>query len=500
MNSFIIPGVRLCVLLFSFLCCSSDVFAHPHAFIDASFAFVFDSNGLKEIRSRWLHDHQTGSVLIADFDKDADGELSLEESSALASDMFKNLGDYNFFTQLKLGDEVLEINPASEDIRSYLQGGKLVFEFVIPCAVAAEKESYKMVQLAQYDPEYFIDFSYVGAPAMEGGGNFDYAVSTTVTEEDNGFGWNISVKKIILRFCLEEQLAGGEELLVGNAFQQGVLPTEDGTEGMGFFSSLYDDFLGWQKRLREQIEGLLQKDESGKMPFANLALLCLLVFFYGILHAAGPGHGKVLIVSWLSGRNYQLIAGALLGFLQAFFHGLSGVLMVLAGRYLLEHSPAQLLGNSGESLKNISFSLIMGLGLFIILKELRNFSGRGVKKAGAELEKPVDNQVIAGEGRNLKGREGIFFALAAGLVPCPGAVMIMLFCSAIQRTELGIILTVFFTMGMGLTIGMAGVFVILARKLALPRHGYGEKIERTLHLCSGILLLSLGAFFQFFKP
>ena len=63
--------------------------------------------------------------------------------------------------------------------------------------------------------------------------------------------------------------------------------------------------------------------------------------------------------------------------------------------------------------------------------------------------------------------EGGFLALAAGMVPCPGAVLIMLYAVANDMIVPGFLLVAAMSLGIGLSICALGVGAILARRTAM---------------------------------
>ena len=63
--------------------------------------------------------------------------------------------------------------------------------------------------------------------------------------------------------------------------------------------------------------------------------------------------------------------------------------------------------------------------------------------------------------------EGGFLALAAGMVPCPGAVLIMLYAVANDMIVPGFLLVAAMSLGIGLSICVFGVGAILARQTAM---------------------------------
>ena len=116
--------------------------------------------------------------------------------------------------------------------------------------------------------------------------------------------------------------------------------------------------------------------------------------------------------------------------------------------------------------------------LLLVLFIVFSFSGRKQK------EKNVKN--------TNKSELGVAFS--AGIVPCPGVMTIVLFCIVLHQFTLGIISAMAMSIGMGLTISLAGIFSIAVNKKAgnfLNSYGFIlEMLGAMLIICLGIFLLS----------
>ncbi len=179
--------------------------------------------------------------------------------------------------------------------------------------------------------------------------------------------------------------------------------------------------------------------------------LVALVFAYGILHALGPGHGKVFSALYFMSEKVSLSRGIFLSLLIGFLHGLMGVLLVVILKYLLQIYSYLLQQNLAQVIQRTSYFLISLLGLYFVGKKIfakKNRSAESGKKSAIAL------------------------ALSVSIVPCPGVVMIMLFCISAGALPLGLILSAFMSVGMGLTIAVIGLATLFLKNFSL---GWIEK-------------------------
>ena len=76
----------------------------------------------------------------------------------------------------------------------------------------------------------------------------------------------------------------------------------------------------------ELVDGVRAAADSAGM--GGAAWLIGLAFLYGVFHAAGPGHGKAVIATYLATQRERLVRGVALAVLGALCQGLTAILLV----------------------------------------------------------------------------------------------------------------------------------------------------------------------------
>lgn len=270
----------------------------------------------------------------------------------------------------------------------------------------------------------------------------------------------------------------------GNPFH--VTTTSDQTVQK---SSPHNSFLTkivlYQQHLKQKMASMIRQVNTEESMYPLLAVM-LIAFGYGVIHAAGPGHGKAVAMSYMMSRNPSVANGVLLGTLIAFFHGFSGALCVLGLHYVLKKSVTGTLATVSHITQLVSFSLITLLGIAILVKN------------GWELFLKPESNLIPPDSDSAENKKRLLpWAMAVGLVPCPGVVMVMLFCLSMDVLLLGVVLAVCISLGMAVTISFVVTAVVLGKTgiLSVASKKRTETIEGIVGILSGTVISLLGTLF-----
>jgi nickel/cobalt exporter len=92
--------------------------------------------------------------------------------------------------------------------------------------------------------------------------------------------------------------------------------------------------------------------------------------------------------------------------------------------------------------------------------------------------------------RNVTTGQIVLFGLTGGLVPCPGAITVLLLCLQLKQVTLGAVLVLCFSIGLALTMVASGVIAALSAKHISKRfNGFGEIVRRAPYISGGFILL-----------
>ena len=244
-------------------------------------------------------------------------------------------------------------------------------------------------------------------------------------------------------------------------------PVESVAEEGGPFARAAAFLVDFQRRANAEVSFHMNAIERGDDLVAFLLALAV-AFAYGAVHALGPGHGKFVIVSYFLAREARVMRGVVMAVQIAIVHVIAAIVVVWLADILLMRGLG--LGLSDvPGVRAASFLIIVGIGLFMLYRAVRaSIKARagGASGHGHRHGHGHGHGHIHGHGHGGRAEGGIL-ALAAGMVPCPGAVLIMLYAVANDMIVPGSLLVASMSLGIGSSTCVLGVGAILARRAAI---------------------------------
>ena len=276
--------------------------------------------------------------------------------------------------------------------------------------------------------------------------------------------------------------------------------TESGGASHGLLGLISD----WQSLFSYQITATLK--EIAHNPQATVWLL-VLSFVYGVVHAAGPGHGKAVIAAYILASERALQRGLVMAVAAALLQALVAILLVtiLAVVLRVTSSSMTLMANHIERL---SFFAVTAVGLALLWKKSGHFLGLlpAQKIAKAHEVTPSHSHSHSHSHAHANGevcshnhapmaddsasmRDMGMAVFAAGIRPCSGAILVLVFALSQKMLPLGIIAALVMAAGTALTTGGLAIMAVLAKNMAL-KWGGGIDTPQSALLLRGIEILA----------
>ena len=236
---------------------------------------------------------------------------------------------------------------------------------------------------------------------------------------------------------------------------------EDG----GAFVRFSEFVIDFQRRANAEIAVHMNAVERGD-DLGAFFLGLAIAFAYGVVHAFGPGHGKFVVVSYFLGREVRVMRGVAMAVQIAIVHVIAAVVIVWLADSVLRAGFGIGLSEV-PGVRAASFLIIVGIGVYMLYQATRT-SMAPAPDGGHGHGHSHGHGHGHGHGHSHGGSvEGGILALAAGMVPCPGAVLIMLYAVANDMIYPGFLLVGAMSLGVGSSICVLGVGAILARQAAM---------------------------------
>ncbi|MCK6454747.1 MAG: hypothetical protein L6R19_28470 [Alphaproteobacteria bacterium] len=298
-------------------------------------------------------------------------------------------------------------------------------------------------------------------------------------------GWLVGI--LLLLAAL---LAAGHDARA-NPFAPGSKPPPEapaaGSMSVGAPST---GFGAWMAELQRRVNKQLVQRMADVTTGSPVAVMigAALSFLYGVFHAAGPGHGKVVTMSYFLGRDARPWRGVLMGGQIALVHVGGAILLAIAATLWMSGAAAPSVEDM-RWVKLVSYAAVTAIGLWLFVQAVRGNAHCHHDHGHGHDHGQHDH--VHGHDHGAQ-RSGLAAALVAGAVPCTGAVLVLVYCVGQGVPLLGLAFVLMIGLGMAATLTGFGLIGMVARRRTLAlaaRGGGGAEDRRALRWRRGLDLL-----------
>lgn len=309
------------------------------------------------------------------------------------------------------------------------------------------------------------------------------------------------------------------------AAEKSIAPPSQAAQPAGFIQRVSQWVLEKQALMHRELATAVRRFKTADR-FSAALLLAAVSFAYGVLHAAGPGHGKAVISSYVLADGQTVRRGILLSFMAALIQAFSALVLVAVLILVLRSTGLQIKAMEAW-LETLSWGFVALVGAWLLYYQLRSFS----KPAGAHAHGGHDHGNHAhAHGHHhahdhhhpghdasceacahmpapseLKGdwswRRAFALAFAVGIRPCTGAILVLVFAIGQGLWWAGVFSTLAMALGTAITVSALATMAVGSRELAkrLAGSGGSSKWVDRVQVAAGVggasLVLVLGAAF-----
>ncbi len=294
----------------------------------------------------------------------------------------------------------------------------------------------------------------------------------------------------------------------------GIGSNEVTTAPTGLFAGLFHWINTQQKEFyRAMTDALKAMRDDGAMPW----LLIGLSFAYGVLHAAGPGHGKAVISSYMLANETTLRRGIVLSFISAFLQAISALFIIGLG-FLVLRGTSYKMADATHVFEVASFAAITAFGAWLLWTKMfktghaqaghdhhhghnhahdhdhgdaHHHHGEGEVCATCGHAHAPDPQLIA---KDFSLKTATTAVLAVGLRPCSGALIVLTFAILNGLYVGGILSVLAMALGTAITVSILATLAVSAKNLALKytKATSSDRLLRGIEIGGAALVFLLG--------
>ncbi len=239
-------------------------------------------------------------------------------------------------------------------------------------------------------------------------------------------------------------------------------------------SSLWHTITQWQRDMNSKLTHILkQLKDSFNLKYFLILLGISMAF--GVIHAVGPGHGKMIVGAYFLKVKSSPIKAVKIGFTVAITHSglaiLLGIIFGLIVKGMKMHGRANIQNYIGIA----GGILITLLGIYYLWQQL----GKGEHLHKISSEK---NELLV----------GVF----SGLVPCPISMTIILFSLYLNVFLYGLFSVISFSIGMAFTISLIGIIMIKSRgiisQIPIKSKKKLDRFQKVFGIITSLFILLIG--------
>ena len=284
--------------------------------------------------------------------------------------------------------------------------------------------------------------------------------------------------------------------------------------------------LAWQLVLQEALQGLSFQLVAWQRDFHRALTLAIsefsgtpsatawwallgISFGYGVFHAAGPGHGKAVLSTYLISQGGARRRALGLSFAASLLQGLVAIALVVVLVHGLGWLTRQAMG-SVVWVEQASFAMVALLGAWLCLRAIRQLRRRPATAGHLPASHSHSHTHGHHHGHDCCGghhhvdperagdwRTALATVVAIGIRPCSGAVLLLGAATLLGHFLVGVTAVLVMSLGTALTVSALALASVYARdwaekRLARQQTQRAGRLLGWVSLAGGLAIVALG--------
>lgn len=253
----------------------------------------------------------------------------------------------------------------------------------------------------------------------------------------------------------------------------------------------------WQRENNAEISQLFYAIKAHKIT-AYLSLIWI-SFLYGAVHSIGPGHGKVIVTTFLATHPTKTKQALILTIGSAIMQAIVAITLVSVLLFIFDGSMRDV-NNEVPTLINLSLCAVILLGASIVYKTAKQLWHTFQQQKLETHHHHCDHEHLpSAESINqaTSWRSYLGIIMSIGIRPCTGAIMVLLFSKVIGLYWIGVVSAFLMAVGTAITTSSIALLTIsgkriIRRYINAPQHHISLG-QLYLQLIGGIVLIAFGA-------